>query len=358
MTLTESPPKSWPGLHRRVQEVYLLWMLTVATEQSLPLPAEVDAFADTTSEPRRGQCALLAEMLRNGTSLPKALAIIPGLVPKTTVTALHLGDQAGQIPRALRHEAVRLTSDLQRQTVLQVLAGALVYGWSLFLVGSMIVGFLMYWIVPKIGAIFEGFEVELPTITRWLIRGYEAAFQHFYLTFPLVLLALLLAMCVQNLANRGQVFGWDLRNFPLVGWLTRLETPLLLRSLSWIVASGQPLHVSLRVLEQQHHRASIRAKLGRVRHAIEVGTDCWGALLRQWFLLPAEVALLQTAERMGNLSWVLNELSEAIERRLQRRAFYITQLIEPVFTLLSGIIVCFICLGFFMPLIKLFNELS
>lgn len=342
------------GNHRRAQQANLLWMLAIATEKSIPLPDEVDAFAASTWGPRRSKLILLADMLRSGTPLPNCLEAIPGLIPKSTVPAVYLGDEAGQISLALRTAAVHQTNDLQESRLYRTLSYTSFYVWGLLTMISAIVAFLMVYIVPKFKAIFAGFQVELPAATEELVWRAELASKYFYLTFPVLSLPffMLVVVCL------GHIFGWDSLDVPLVGWLSRLETPLILRGLSRVVAGGRPLPDGLRVLSEHHHRKGIRAKAERMRYFVERGADCWEQLGRERFLHRAEVALLQSAQRIGNLPWVLNELADVIERRLQRRVVYAAQFIQPVFVVLMGIIVGSICVGFFMPIIKVINDLS
>jgi type II secretory pathway component PulF len=342
------------GNHRRAQQANLLWMLAIATEKSIPLPAEVDAFAATTWGTRRSRLTLLADMLRNGTPLPSCLEAVPGLVPKSSLPAIHLGAEVGQISRALRDSAVRQTNDLQGAAAFRTISYTSFYIWALLAAITGIVGFLMYFIVPKLKAIFVGFDVELPTVTAELIRRADMAVEHFYLAIPALSLPffMLIVECL------GHIFGWDSLDVPLVGWLSRLETPQLLRGLSRVVAAGRPLPDALRVLSDHHHRRGIRAKAERIRYFVEQGCDTWDLLRQERFLLGAEALLLRRSEQLGNLPWVLNELADAIERRTKRRALCAAQLIQPAVVLLLGFVVGSICVGFLMPLIKVINELS
>jgi type II secretory pathway component PulF len=329
-------------------------MLAIATDKSIPLPDEVDAFAATIWGPRRSRCVLLADMLRNGTPLPTALEATSGLVSRSSITAINLGAEVGQISRVLRDAAVRQSNDLQELTLVRALSHTMVYLWAMLFVLSGIVGFLMYFIMPKYKVILEGFEVEMPAVTVGLIAGFDWAAQYWYLAVPALSLPLFMSIIV----TERNVSGWDTLDVPLMGWLSRLETPLMLRSLSRIIAAGLPLPEGLRVLAAHHHRRGIRAKADRMRYFVEQGADCWEQLHRERFLHSAEVGLFQSAQRIGNLSWVLNELADVIDRRLQRRANYAAQLIDPVSVVFMGLIVGYICLGFFMPLIKVIHGLS
>ncbi|MBI5760768.1 MAG: type II secretion system F family protein [Planctomycetales bacterium] len=342
------------GNHRRAQQANLLWMLAIATDKSIPLPDEVDAFAATIWGPRRGRCVLLADMLRNGTPLPNCLEAIPGLIPKSVVPAIHLGAAAGQISRALRDAAVRQTNDLQESSLFRTISYTSFYVWGLLTAISGIVGFLMMWIVPKFKAIFDGFEMELPAITVELIGRSDMATKYFFLTLP----GLSLPFFMLIIVGLGHVFGWDALDLPLLSWFPRLETPLVLRGLSRVVSAGLPLPDGLRVLSEHHHRLGIRAKVDRLRYFVERGANCWERLQFEGFLRRGEVALLQSAQRIGNLPWVLNELADVIERRQQRRTIYAAQLIQPVFVVLMGIVVGYICVAFFMPVIKVIHGLS
>ena len=71
-----------------------------------------------------------------------------------------------------------------------------------------------------------------------------------------------------------------------------------------------------------------------------------------------ESTLLKSAQDAGNLPWALNQLADSLERRFAFRWMTTLEFLQPAVVLFMGFVTLFICLGMFMPLIKLLNDLS
>ncbi len=86
------------------------------------------------------------------------------------------------------------------------------------------------------------------------------------------------------------------------------------------------------------------------------GDACWQALETEAFLRRNEVSVLEAAQRVGNLPFVLCEIAAGIERRQRYRLLYCLEALKPVIVLAVGLTVAFICIAFFMPLIELIKQ--
>jgi type II secretory pathway component PulF len=72
----------------------------------------------------------------------------------------------------------------------------------------------------------------------------------------------------------------------------------------------------------------------------------------------AEMAVLGAAQRVGNLPWALAEMADSSRRRLGYRLHGLTHLLFPAVVLSFGLLVLFVVVGFFMPLVLLIEKLG
>jgi protein transport protein HofC len=87
------------------------------------------------------------------------------------------------------------------------------------------------------------------------------------------------------------------------------------------------------------------------------GKDWCVSLYEQGLLRPADAAVLESARRVGNLSWALRETAENGERRLAYRLQTWVQALFPLFVLLIGALVFVVAVGYFSPLVILIERL-
>ena len=143
-----------------------------------------------------------------------------------------------------------------------------------------------------------------------------------------------------------------------LGYGRQAEIPRLLRRLRGAVVAKRPWPTALQPMVLKHPRDDIRSRLERVLGRVTAGMGVWPAMRDSGLLNTRDVSLLEMAERANNLEWALSALAESKERSLAHRWQVWLTVSVPVFTIAAGLVVLLICVGFFMPLVKLLHDLS
>jgi type II secretory pathway component PulF len=341
---------------RRSQQASLLWLLAIAVDNDLPLADELESYSDAASRRQRHDVLYVAELLRSGESLPDALAAVPGLIPRDTLLAAHMGLESGRLAEALRGSAIR--HQQQRpfsQSPTASLLGSIVYCGAVLGSVLFLTFFVMYFIIPKFRKIFEDFDTDLPALTTRVIDVSDVMVEYFYL----VVLGGLGAATLLVLIGWATVRGWsELRLEWLGPALTRIDAPAVLRNLALVTASGLPIETGLATIAREHHRANIRRRAATALAESKSGSDPWHALAHAGLATSAEAELLSSAQAAGNVSWALNEIAHSIEQRRWFRWTAFVEAVSPVPIIALGAVVLVICASFFLPLVKLINDLS
>lgn len=269
---------------------------------------------------------------------------------------LPLGEERSEEDTAMRYWS---TADAHLTTAGQHLFQRYAYLMTVLIVLVSIVTFLALKIVPSYEAIFADFELQLPLVTRLLIavcdffNGYQVAL---FVFLPLTLL-LIAGLCV---------VVFYLCDVPVLRPLTdRLffskHRSLILRMFAIAVERGQPFHELLMHLvegEQRYPSKFAVGRLRRVRKAIGVGTDWKTALAAESIIAYEDLTMLETAQRAGNLPWVLRMLAEQKTRRMIFRWSVAEQIVFPLEIMALGLVVMFICVALFLPLVEMIHGLT
>ena len=86
------------------------------------------------------------------------------------------------------------------------------------------------------------------------------------------------------------------------------------------------------------------------------GGNGWAALRQERLINDREQAVLECSQRLNNLPWALQLMADSAQRRLHRRVLLSFQVVRPVVIGALALVVGFICIGLFYPLIKLLAE--
>lgn len=300
-----------------------------------------------------GQLRLLMEQ---GHSLSSALATVGDLLPDQTISVIRTAESTGTLPDVLIDEAKRISGSIHGSRASGINPESLILMMlALGTVMFVIVSFLMYFIVPKFKEIFIGFGVELPAVTVQVILVSYFVMSYWYL-FLLPVSGILFIGFWWMYASSSQRLRLGYHRF-MEHW-PRYWLPGLLRQLSLSAATGQPLGTALDFAMMDIPSGRASRKISEVRHRVTGGEDTITALASVGLLNGKEAAFLNSSLQTRHLDWGLRHLAQSIERKRIRFAQRIPEILGPLAILFLGFIVLFLCAAFFMPLIKLLNDLA
>lgn len=336
-------------MRRASQQTGLLWLLTMSAERQMPFVSALEAYAREQGGRFGRRTRRLAELLQSGTPLVDALEQCPGLLPPQTVATIGIGAEAGHLAAALRQAE---SAPAQNAPLWATLQGKIAYLVLVPTFGLAILSFLSIKIMPAFQKIFEDFSLALPAMTQILIKLSNAAAEYWFVAAPLqplVGLALLYLIlrwlgCIQ----------WDP---PGIEHLTRrLDTARILDGLALVAARQQPFDRGLATLARLYPKHNIRRRLDLAAHDVAAGRS-WSESLRHYGLIrQAEQAVLDAAQRVGNLPWALAEMADSARRRMAYWTYAILQFLFPLVLVGIGLLVMFIAVAIFLPLIALIQA--
>jgi type II secretory pathway component PulF len=341
------------SLHKQQasQQNALLWLLAASAERDMPLGPAIEAFARENRGAFGRRARRLAKLLDLGVPLPDALDFCPGLLPPHALPILRVGCQSGALAPALRQAAAAKN---QHDTIWASLFGKVSYLLLLPVFGVVVLTFVMIWIIPKYTKIFADFDASLPAMTQFLISVSYWSFNYWFVLSPLYLLiAGLLVHAVMR------YLGWTDWELPGVSRLVRrLDTARILDGLAIVARQQKPLAEGLAALASTYPKSNIRQLLSHALHEMAAGSDWTEGLYHQQLIRRSDLALLQAAQRVGNLPWALQEMADSNRRRFTYRLQAIVQAAFPPVVIFFGLIVMFIAVAIFLPLVALIEKLA
>jgi protein transport protein HofC len=334
----------------RNQRRSLLRVLVLATERQLPLAPAVAAFSRETSAAFGAQTWKLAGALQAGLPLGEALRSTRGVLSRSAVPAVHVGEATGTLSETLR-EAARPS---EANHSLQQIVTQIFYVSNVVLFGLGILAFIMVKIVPEFRKIFADFEAELPAATEVLILLADWLAEFSALVSLMVPPLLLLGFYVTI-----RYLGWIEWDPPPINRMLRaVDVAVILRLLAIVVEANKPLAAGIDSLAQSHPKPWIRERLERVALDVSQGRDWCESFREHRLITAADAAMLASAQRVGNLPWAMRLVADSGERRLAYRLRACIQVVAPAVLLVLGGVVCFIITSLFLPLISLISKLS
>ena len=352
-------------------------MATVAAgmQRGIPVSESARAMADETGGRTGARALRLAAAVESGLPLDYAVTKAWLWLSTGLKVAVRMGCAVGQPGDALQRE-LAVSSHLE--DTIRPLAPRILYLLSLITVGTGILTFMMWKIVPVFDKMFQEFELPLPAPTIQLVNMSRFALDQGILLFFLELLlwhvfgaAVLMYIGVlprdlplprwvyRRSGRRLSALALLLSPLRFFNWLfRRYDGSIVLRALAWAVERGVPLPAALKLVGNVYPLAGIRWQVLGAAERIEQGV-AWTDTLREARLIgAADVAVLKAAERAGNLPWAMNEVADSLLRREVYRWQWWYNIVSPLAIVLFGVTVGFISIALFLPLIALIEGIA
>lgn len=298
----------------------------------------------------RQLCGGLWERLSEGAPLSRALAAYPAVFDSSTVSLIQAGEATGSLQDTLE----RLIAHLHEQRDLRAqLLAALAYPCLLMVVAGGLVLFFLFFLLPRLQALFTSLHGELPVSTRLLVAGSGFALHYGWLVLLLAVFSgVSLWRWRHTEAGRAATDAWLLR-LPLVGPFVVSQTILAFsQTLGVLLANGITAVEALRMTERQIgnrvHRAAFHGATDRVIEGEALST----ALARTGCFPHLVLDRLAVGENTGNVVPSLREIARNYQRVISGQLNLFVKVIATVVLLAVFLLVGFIAFAIVSAVFK------
>lgn len=296
------------------------------------------------------------EGIESGLAMSEAFAKHPKVFDKLYVNMVKAGEAGGALEVILQ----RLADFKEKaQSLKRKVTGAMVYPVVVILVASAILFFILYWIVPKFKKIFADFGVELPGMTIFLVESSTFVVDYFWV-LPLVPFAFWLIVKLIGKFKRGRyALDWIKLRIPVFGnIMEKVIVARTMRTLGTLVASGVPILESLIICRDTSSNAVFERAYQKVYDSIREGESIAAPLRETRVVSDMVINMIDVGEETGDLDTMLYKVADNYDEEVDVLVEGMVSLMEPLMIVFLGLIIGFIVIALFLPLIKLLNELG
>jgi general secretion pathway protein F len=330
--------------------------LSTLLNAGLPLVPSLSVLAAQTRNPElKKTLAQIRSEVNEGKSLSQSLAAFPGIFPPYFVNMARAGEASGKLDAVLE----RLADYSEKQQALKLrIVSALAYPAFMLAIGTIVVFFLLAFVVPNITRVFDEMHQDLPVVTVALIFLSRFLRSFWWLIAAALAAGGFAAHHYLAKTDRGRYFRDSLRlKLPLFGPLSRkLAVARFSRTLGTLLQSGVPLLEALDIVKNiVNNRVmadAIQAAAGEVRE----GQSLSAPLARSSLFPPIATEMIAVGEQSGNLEPMLYRIADSYEKDVESSVAMMTSILEPVMILSLGVIVGFIVIAVLLPIFEM-NQL-
>jgi type IV pilus assembly protein PilC len=330
---------------------------SVMLNAGLPLVQALDAIGQ--QHPNETFKTILDQVrtdVESGSTLSAAMAKHPKVFDLLYTNMVAAGETGGILDTILQ----RLSSFIEKIVKLKrALRSAMIYPTTIICVAMGVVAIILWKVVPVFRTLFEGFNVQLPLLTRVVIGASEIVekFAIFFVAF--------LAICAFGFQHfyktdkgRHTVDRWLLK-LPVLGdVLRKITVARFTRTLATLLTSGVPILEGLSITAKTAGNAILEDVIHTLRQKIEEGGTMADPMRLSHFFPPMVTQMVSVGESTGELDSMLVRVADFYEEEVDVMVANLLTLLEPLLMVFLGVVVGGIVIAMYLPLFKLIQVLS
>lgn len=332
-------------------------MMGLLTEAGLSLRDALEVASSAASGPRvRALAEGLSDAVRKGSTFAAAVAAADDRFPPLYRGMVAVGDRVGSVEKIFP----RLASYLRdRKALSDKVSGALAYPLFVLAVSGLGTLGLVFFLLPRLEAIFLGFGGPAAATIRANVAAMKAAFG---------VLAAAMAACGAAAAAAAVARGRDegfarsldalALRLPAVGsFASAAETLNFAFAMETLASGGVPVEAALAEAAAVVANRAYRAAVLEAREEVLRGKALSAAFAGRKELPPYLARWMAVGERTGQTEKVFSQVRSYFQAEVERRSTRFMALAEPALVALIGGLLLALVVGFVVPLFSMYGSI-
>jgi len=296
----------------------------------------------------------LLDALHRGESLSQSVGRFPGAFSPLFAATVKSSERTGDLKQALaRYVAYHEELDKVRKKVM----AALLYPAILLVVGTLVLAFLLFYVVPRFARVYEDISAELPffsslllALGRWVEEnGFAAA-----VLAGGALFALASSLSRQSIRAKLLERLW---RAPALGERMMIyQLARFYRTTGMLLMAGIPALKAFAMVEGLL-APNLRALLARASALLSEGRSISSALTAAGLATPIATRMMAVGERSGRMGELMDRIARFYDDETARFVDAFARAFEPLLMTVLGLAVGLVVVLMYMPVFELAGSL-
>jgi type IV pilus assembly protein PilC len=339
------------------QLVIMTRQLSTLIDAGLPLLRSINVLiAQQKASKLKDVLIEMSTDIQGGSTFSEGLAKHPKYFDRLFVNMVRAGEVGGMLEVVLNRLAIFME---RRQALKRRVKGAMIYPIAVLTIATIIVLFLLAYVVPEFAEVFKDFDAELPWMTTFLMDvGDFLKFKYWklllYFNGTIIFFKILFKFkLTKRICDR--VF----LKLPLIGDLvTKVAVARFSRTLGTLITSGVPILQSLRITKETIGNEVIENAVQKVHDSIKEGDTIAAPLDECKVFPPMVVNMIDVGEETGSLDSMLMKVADIYDAEVEIAVETMLRLMEPAIIIVLGFVIGFIVIALYLPIFSLADVIS
>ena len=359
--IEKAPAKKKSGLFARgvssTDIVTFTTQLSTLQDAGLPIVRSLKILEEQQKPGRfKEQLEEVSSEVEQGSTLSEAMAKYPKSFDKLYISMVKAGEAGGVLDVILR----RLAGFMEKsQKLRKQVKGALIYPAAVITVAILILVVIMLFVVPAFEKMFADIGQALPAPTQLLLNTSQAIQTYWYLIplIPIFMMSIM-KLIARTEAGEKALDAFKLR-MPVFGNIIKKSSVArFCRTLGTLIASGVPILEALRIVKDAVGNVIIANAIEDVHGSIREGDTIADPLRSSGIFDELLVNMIDVGEETGELDKMLMKIADNYEADVDVAVEGMSSLLEPLLIVGMGLVVGFIVISLFLPLVSIIKNIG
>ena len=298
----------------------------------------------------------VADEVEGGSSLSEAMSRYPKAFDELYVNMVKAGEAGGVLDIVLQ----RLAEFREKaQRLKRRILSAMIYPAAVITFAGGILIVIILFVIPRFMDMFEDMDLTLPVPTIIMLAITHFCVNYWYLLPGIPIAIVVLYKLIASTHSGRRVIDWVKFHLPVFGGISNKgAVARFTRTFGTLIASGVPILEALNISRDTAGNILMADAIGNVHDSIREGEPIAAPLSQSKVCDDMVVSMISVGEETGNLDVMLMKIADDYDEQVDVAVEGLTSALEPVMVVGLGLIIGFVVISLFLPLISIMQSLS
>ena len=323
----------------------------------LPLAQSLRTVQEQTTNKRMQEIVQeIISDVEGGKSLSDSFAKHPEAFNKVYVALVSAGETSGTMDDSLKRLAAQQEKDA---AMMSKIRGAMMYPSIVLVVIILVIGFMLFTVVPQVEGLYRDLNKGLPFVTLMMIK----VANFFSSLWWLVILAMIIGgyFLAQYLKTEQGIRTKDIfkLNVPIFkGMFRKMYMARFARTGQVLLSTGVPMLDMLRITSDAVNNVIISESILRASDKVKGGKALSASLSNEDYFLAMVPQMIKIGEQSGKIDEMMGKTAQVYEDELDEEIRALSTAIEPVLMVFLAIVAGTMVAAILLPIYSLVGNIN
>ena len=295
--------------------------------------------------------------VNSGASLTEGMAKHPRVFSKLYVNMIRSAEAGGILDHVLDRLATFMENE---QEMRQKIRSAMMYPMVVLVFATIVMGVMMWWVLPQFAKIFSDMGIEkLPLTTQLMLDFSSLTKQYWYLVLLIIIGLVTGAVLYQRTATGALHLDLLKLRIPLFGdIMLKVSIARFARTFGTLIASGVPVLRALEITTDTAGNLAVAQVIMQSRTSVKEGEKISDPMQASTLFPMMVTQMIAIGEETGRLDQMLIKVADFYETEVDATLKGLASLIEPIMIVGLGVMVGFIAVSVITPIYEVIQSVG